>query len=473
MDFPIFHLDFFGNRVLFGVIAILHVLINHSMAVGAVPLIATMEWWGRRTGDAQWDRLAYRILFVCFIITTTLGALSGVGIWLSASLVNPNAITTLIRIFFWGWFFEWIIFVIEVCLIMAYFLTWNGWGRRHKVAHIVMGYSLAFFSWITMVVIVAILSFMMDIGTWAEQPSLLTGVLNPIYIPQLAFRTPVAMVSAGIMAMFLVYFFTERRSEFYRRAVRFTSVWTLAWALPALGGAFWYWQVIPDWAVRHIPVALGTQAFERWHATLVNIILAAVIAAAFVALWGLARPKWLPRVVLIVPFVLAMALLGYFERVREFIRKPYAVANLVYSNGLRPDDYALLQEEGVLAHATYVPMRTITPENRLEAGRHMFLIACTRCHTTTGVNGVVAKLTNLYGSNPWEHPIVLNYLKTMHNSRPFMPPAPGTDEELSALADYLLSLQTNPVRMVGAQTGGVQTPPAASAGAATPMALQP
>jgi hypothetical protein len=44
MDFPIFHLDLMGNRGLIAVIAILHVLINHGLAVGMMPLIAAMEW---------------------------------------------------------------------------------------------------------------------------------------------------------------------------------------------------------------------------------------------------------------------------------------------------------------------------------------------------------------------------------------------------------------------------------------------
>ena len=45
MDFPVFHLDFLGNRMLIATIAVLHVIINHSLAVGAMPLVAAMEWW--------------------------------------------------------------------------------------------------------------------------------------------------------------------------------------------------------------------------------------------------------------------------------------------------------------------------------------------------------------------------------------------------------------------------------------------
>ena len=44
MDFPIFHLDFMGNRMLIAVIAILHVIINHALAVGFVPLVTSYNF---------------------------------------------------------------------------------------------------------------------------------------------------------------------------------------------------------------------------------------------------------------------------------------------------------------------------------------------------------------------------------------------------------------------------------------------
>ncbi len=55
MDFPVFHLDVFGNRGLIAVIAVLHVLINHGLAVGMMPLVACMEWYGHRKQDPRWD----------------------------------------------------------------------------------------------------------------------------------------------------------------------------------------------------------------------------------------------------------------------------------------------------------------------------------------------------------------------------------------------------------------------------------
>ena len=53
MDFPFFDYDFFGNRFLIAWGAILHVLINHPMAVGGSLLIACLEARGQRLGDPR------------------------------------------------------------------------------------------------------------------------------------------------------------------------------------------------------------------------------------------------------------------------------------------------------------------------------------------------------------------------------------------------------------------------------------
>jgi hypothetical protein len=46
MDFPVFHFDWLNDRFLIAVIAILHVLINHGLAVGFVPFVTWMEQKG-------------------------------------------------------------------------------------------------------------------------------------------------------------------------------------------------------------------------------------------------------------------------------------------------------------------------------------------------------------------------------------------------------------------------------------------
>ena len=95
MDFPVFHFDWLNDRFLIAVIAIIHVLINHGLAVGFVPFVTWLEQKGVMQGgpdqitDPAWDNMAYKLMWVAFIITTTIGAMTGVGIWFSAALVSP------------------------------------------------------------------------------------------------------------------------------------------------------------------------------------------------------------------------------------------------------------------------------------------------------------------------------------------------------------------------------------------------
>jgi hypothetical protein len=55
VDFPVFHLDLLNNRVLIALVAISHVLINHGMAVGGIPLVVMLERKGLAEGRGRRD----------------------------------------------------------------------------------------------------------------------------------------------------------------------------------------------------------------------------------------------------------------------------------------------------------------------------------------------------------------------------------------------------------------------------------
>ena len=462
MDFPLFHLDFIGNRMLVALVAITHVIVNHPMAVGAVPLAALLEWIAHRRQDAKLDELAYKFTFVFFIITTSLGALTGVGIWFTTSLVNPDAIGSLLRIFFWAWFIEWTVFVTEVCLILWYFLSWKSMSKNNKRKHIRLGFTLSVFSWITMAIITGILGFMMNSGQWApfirewtNNSRLLTAFLNPIYLPQLAFRTSVALMGSGLFFMFLTPFFTNRDKTRYN-VIKYLSLWSLVWMVPTALSAFWYWKRIPPLMENNFPIAITTQNYTNWYHTILIIMAAMIISTIIITLVGLVRAKWLPRAIMIVPFIICIALLGYFERAREFIRKPYVIADYMYANGLMKQHYPIYKEDGILPYATFVTVKQVTPDNQYQAGRDVFLVACSRCHTVSGVNSVTKKLAKLFpGPDPWDPQQISTYIAGMHNVRPYMPPFPGSDAERDALTAFLIAHQNRTFRMEGAQTAGI------------------
>jgi mono/diheme cytochrome c family protein len=465
MDFPLFFLDYFGNRLLIAVVASLHVFINHAFAVGAYPLVLLIEWWGWRKGSAEWDQLAYRITFVLFVVTTSLGALTGVGIWLTTALIAPFGIGSLLRVFFWAWFIEWIVFVLEVVLILAYFLTWKRWRQGNaKKVHMGLGALLSVFSWLTMAIIVAILGFMMDSGNWMTDRSLFSALANPLYLPQLAFRTTYALGIAGLCVWFLLFFFTDKASRIRQNAVRLVSIWLLVLVIPFVAASIWYWRTVPSSMQANIDVALLTQKFMTWHKDLALIMAAAIAAIILVALIGVIKSKLIPGVALIIPFILGVWLLGHFERVREFIRKPYVIADYMYSNGVRVNELPVFQRDGILKYATFVSHRSVTSQNKIEAGKDIFLLACSRCHTTTGINAVTKKFANLYGHEPWDEAALTAFIHSMHLTRTFMPPFPGSDKEAEALVAYLKEMQTDPELILDAQSEWKIPPPVQNAG---------
>ncbi len=460
MDSPIYHLDFLNNRMLIALIAIIHVVINHGMAVGGIPLVTYLENKGIKTGEAKWDVLAKRLMFIFFIITTTMGAMSGVGIWFSVSLVNPVAIGSLLRVFFWAWSLEWVVFITEVLLILWYFLSWKAPGHPQKKQHLKLGKALSIASWITMAIIVSILGFMMDTGSWKGEGSLFSAFFNPVYLPQLAFRTPLALLLAGAMALVVLVFLymLPHKDELPTRSqvLPVFGRWMLVWAVPLVLGSLWYRSVIPKYSVGNISVAVGTQAFSAWYHQLMLVSAGVSLSVVVIAIFCVFLPQKIPTLVLLIPALGLTGMLGLFERVREFIRKPYAIQGYLYSNGYRVQDYAILNRDGILKHSTFYNIPKITNENKLEAGERVFLLACSRCHTVSGINSIRENVGRMYGfSEPWDKEKLSTYIGSMHNGRSFMPPFPGNNEEKSAVASYIVSLQWIITPLDGAQNKGL------------------
>lgn len=469
MDFPMFHLDWLNNRMLIAIIAILHVIINHGLAVGFMPFVTWLEQRGvsksgtNQITDLEWDAMVYKMMKVAFIITTTLGAMTGVGIWFSVALVSPSSIGSLIRVFYWAWFIEWIVFVTEVVLIMIYFLTWKNSNSslKAKIRHINFGWYLSVFSWITMAIIVSILGFMMDPGNWETNKSLINGFTNPIYLPQLLFRTPTAMLVAGIFGMLLITLFTKAGSQLRINAVKYASKWLLLWAPISLVGAYVYYHAMPDAMIANMSTAVGTLQFSQYYDLLKYFVAGGVGFTLIIGIIGVYKTQRLKPYMVVIPVITAIAYLGFFERVREFIRKPYVIGQYMYSNLLLEDDYVVYKQDGVLKHATYTSVNEVTEDNKVEAGKNVFVIACSRCHTAQGVNSVVDVFDRMYGGTgkPLDIPSMAAYMPNMHTGRTFMPEFPGNEKEAEALATYIKYLQQTGDVLEGAQEEGVSINP--------------
>jgi len=221
-----------------------------------------------------------------------------------------------------------------------------------------------------------------------------------------------------------------------------------------------YWNAVPETMKANSSVALLTQQFMNWHDQFKVVLGWTLITFLLIAAGGITGMYRVPRLALLIPTFMGIWLLGHFERAREFMRKPWVIGEYMYSNGVHKDELAFLQSEGLLKHATYVSHREVTDANRTEVGRDIFMLACTRCHSTTGLNGVVEKFEIMYGPDKaWDPGAMESFILSMHQARPYMPPFPGNQAEAAALVDYLLELKETRTSLPGAQSAGVVVAP--------------
>lgn len=451
MDFPPFVVPFFGSRLLFALDAITHVLVSHGGAVGGSLLIAVTEWLAWKRGDEQLEEWARKMLFVFFVVTTALGAATGVGIWLNANVINPVAIGSLLRVFFWHWFTEWIVFVAEVTLILVYFFTWDKWRGPRKIWHIRLGFTYAVASWLTMSLITGILGFMLTPGAWLETRSMEQAFTNPTWLPSLVFRTPLAISLAA--AWGLVYsHFLALDPEFRARLRSYLAKWMLAAGIVVPIAGLWYVSRVPaavmalgyDALIRNGIMTFTTIMGQIMTPGVVRVLNAIGILAIVVpGLVALLRPRLYRHWMAVLTILAAILMIGEMEMVREFIRKPYVIYNYLLANGIRLEDRNLLNQEGVLAHSRWAAVDRVTPENRVQAGYEIFKLECRYCHTPEGLTGLAQR------TRGWSEEAIDAYIQNLHQVRQFMPPFTGTDEERRAVAAWVFSLNQPPAADLG------------------------
>lgn len=428
MNVPVIEFPWFGNGTVIALIATVHVLISHGVAIGAIAVTVSLERKAMKTNNAKLDQVARRLAKWILVVTTTAGAMTGVGIWISTTVLEPAAIGSLLRIFFWAWFAEWIVFVTEVILLIIYFYTWDKWQGVKKELHNRLGIALAIASWVTAAIITGVLAAKLTPGKWTETLSFWNAFFNPTYLPSLLFRTFVA-IALAISFIALIVKFRMRDKELQGDIFSVLGKW-MAVSLPAMlifGG--WYLSKIPQQAYDQVVWSTGMppQMF-----TVIN--LAGLAVFIIFAIWLIVKPKRVPVVLAIAVWAASLGYIAEFEMVRESVRKPFIIYDYMYANGILASDVEVYKEEGFLPHMSLLGVTEVTDTNTYEAGRAVYQGQCLSCHTVDGWRSKRAFAERLDG---WSEEAISGYVSTIHETRPFMPPFAGTQEELDALAHYL------------------------------------
>lgn len=432
MSYPVWDVAFLGSGLVVAILAILHVLVSH-LAIGGGAFLFGAELWAARQEEAEQQRIrAFLHRFGTFflVFTTVFGAVTGVGIWFSIQLANPEATSLLIHQYAFAWAIEWVAFLGELSVLYLYYYGWE-----HNTLRMQRFLAGAYFviAWASLFIINGILTFMLTPGRWTPwNHDLAAGFFNPGFAPSLLVRTLVMLLLAALAAI-LVATRIHDDDALKVRVIRFAVKWAIPAAvlLPPL--LLWYWSTLPANATKLaeggvVGVMGGRMEAIARHAWLMGT------AAALLTI-GLLVVGLRPRVVTTTGAValLLTAQLGVLgaEFFREMARKPYVIYGVLYSNGLWKSTDDADRARPFLGRARWHP--EVAPLSR-EHGEWVFRLQCVNCHTRDGYRGLLER------TSTWTVDSGERWLERM-DAQGVMPPFQGTAEDRKALAKYLVGLR--------------------------------
>ncbi|HPF71689.1 MAG TPA: c-type cytochrome, partial [Candidatus Krumholzibacteria bacterium] len=422
MNYPVWELMATGGGFWIALVAVTHVFVSHFAVGGGLWLVLT-ERRALQTGDGP--LLAYVKGHARFflLLTMVFGGLSGVGIWWTIALLNPAATSTLIHTFVFGWATEWVCFVGEIVALFIYYYTF---GKMRAREHQVIGWYYFVFAWLSLLLINGIIGFMLTPGGWLDGGGFWAGFFNPSFWPSLVFRTLLSLMIAGMFG--LVTAVGQKDAAFRGRICRWSAGWLAAAVVPMALSGWWYVAALPaDQRSMITARALEITPYLDWFARLTPALL--VLALAALVKLPQAAQRSLAWVIVAVGFVH----MGCFEFIREAGRRPWVIHGHMYSTGMLPADLARADAEGFLAVARWTDADEVDPAHPAAAGREIFRIECSPCHSVGGPLNDILPLTAGLPKRGLEA-----QLAGQGRLVPYMPPFAGTARERAAVAAYIV-----------------------------------
>ncbi|GBC81349.1 hypothetical protein HRbin10_00459 [bacterium HR10] len=444
MHYPWWYVPFFTSPMLIAIIAVLHVLVAHY-AVGGGLFLAVETQYAYRQNHREYLAYLKEHAWFFILITVVYGAITGVGIWWTIGVASPLATQTLIHIFVFGWAMEYVFFVLE---IVSAFIFYYFWGRLDPKTHVRVGWMYAGSAWMSLVLITGITAFMLHSGRWPEERTFWAGFLNPQFVPQVLARTGGAFLLASLYVYLHAAFKAKDPALRDLIAARSARPALLGSLLIVLGGIGWY-LTLPESAKAAL-VAASTLNI------LVVLLFAVTIAVFFMLYLGPYRnPGWLSPGFALLFFTFGLVAITTGEYIREAVRKPYIIYNVVLGNQIYAEKVPELRRTGYLEGGTWTkawvshhypqvvndgridpPRLLMLPEeDQVKLGEVLFLYHCNDCHA--GRRGFSAVGQLLRG---WTPDMVRTVVKHPEKAHFFMPPWAGTPEEAELLTKYLLRI---------------------------------
>jgi cytochrome bd ubiquinol oxidase subunit I len=263
---------------------------------------------------------------------------TGGGIWWTIGLASPLATEVLIHTFVFAWAIEYVFFLLEV---VSAFVFYYYWGRLEARTHQIVGWIYAGSAWISLVLITGITGFMLNPGGWPQDRSFWVGFFNPQFLPQTLARTGGSLLLASLYVYLHATFNAKDPALRDLIGTRSARPALLGSVLVVLGGLGWFHYLPPS-----AKAALAA-------ASVLNVLMVLIFAltgAVFVMLYlgPYRNPGWLTPGFAILFFTFGFAAVSTGEFIREAVRKPYVVYNVVMSNQILPEEIPSLRQTGYL-----------------------------------------------------------------------------------------------------------------------------
>ncbi len=439
MQFPVYQVPYLGNGMAIALVAVLHVIISHGFAIGAISMIVLSEYIAYRKQHEEWEAFARDYIKFAIIVITGVGAVTGAGIWIFTSALAPRAIGSLLRVFFWPWLMEWGVFLGELILLLLYYFTWSRWTRKTKLWHMHLGLLYCAFAVTSAFLISGILGFMLTPDKWPWDQSFWSGFFNITFIPQVALRLSVAF-ALGALISIGVLLFTRHSRDLQREGLKlFGKIFLLF--LPLCGlAAWWYFSVVPSsfktFALYSILTSRLSQTPNMFW--LINGLGAAVLV--IYAVVSVSGSKRLARLLVIPAILVAFGFIGEYERIREFIRGPYLMPGYMYANQVLLKEKPYYDRRGMLDNDYWYLVTA--PEDTMEnRGAYLFGRNCSMCHTIGGLNDIRERVAGRTTDG------IFAIIGHAHEMIPFMPPFSGRREERQEMAQFLHDLASGAIQL--------------------------
>jgi cytochrome d ubiquinol oxidase subunit I len=405
-----------------GGLGIFHVFLA-QFAIGGGMLMAYYQWLAMRGKLPEARQVLDSYFRYLVLVSFVIGALTGVGMWFTSIQISPATIGKMVDTFHWVWATEWIFFWVEVVAGYAFYRYGKILSDRARLTLLLI-YSVAGFGslfWIN-----GILSWQLTPGEWVETGNIWAGFFNATFWPSLFYRTAAAMVIAGLVAAVVVNTMSDVTREQRTALINATARFMLGVvAMPVLG--IWFLLAMPadsrEWVLG------GSIAMTLF----LNAAVGASVLIGGYAVVGLWRQKlYINGATATLLLALAFGATAGGEFVREGVRKPYTIRDVLFSNAVTPEQVAHLREVGCTTDDPF-PLRDADryANDQLRTGALVFRSQCAVCHTVSGVNG----LTHLMGA--WSVDQQRMNVAKLQLTKGFMPPFAGTPAELEALVQFV------------------------------------